>query len=273
MANTFNGMSSVMIREMLTMVDLGALMADPCFYGFGIPRGDGKPVVVLPGLLGSDFYLQTLRHWLRCVGYSPVRSTLEFNAGCLQRLREQVHDQITRQMNHKQGPIALIGHSRGGVMAWALASQLQEQVSHVVLLGSPISAFRASVVTGDAGAPAGPVGRMLMQVSEQLRELLDPDCKYPNCGCPLLSDVMSPLNPRTLVLSIHGRDDLVVGSMAQRTNDGDNVYVSASHVGLVYNPEVYRALGRFLARDPAVEKPSEPKLMPRLRHVPHQGMR
>src|SRR5215469_18849461 len=90
MANALNGISSVMIREMMTMVDVGALLADPCFYGFGIPRGDGRLVAVLPGLLGSDLYLQPLRNWLQRVGYSPVRSTLEFNAGCLQRLREQV---------------------------------------------------------------------------------------------------------------------------------------------------------------------------------------
>jgi triacylglycerol lipase len=260
MANALSGMSSVMIREMLTMVDFGALMADPCFYGYGIPRGDGKLVVVLPGLLGNDIYLQPLRYWLRSVGYSPVCSTLEFNAGCLQRLREQVHGEIVRRMDKKRRPIALVGHSRGGVMAWALANQLQEQVSHVVMLGSPIAAFRASVASGQAGAPAGPVGRMLMQMSEQLRELLDPACKYPNCGCPLLDDVMGPLNPRTLVLSIHGRDDLVVGQAAQTANDGENLYVGAGHVGLVYNPDVYRALGRFLARDPVLEEPSASNL-------------
>jgi triacylglycerol lipase len=248
MANALSGMSSVMIREMLTMVDLGALLADPAFYGIGIPRGDGKLVVVLPGLLGNDLYLQPLRQWLYRVGYSPVPSTLDFNAGCLQRLREQVHHEIMRRRQVDSRPIALIGHSRGGIMAWAIASQLQEKVSHLVMLGSPVASFRASIASGDAGAPAGPVGRMLMRISEELRQVLDPACNYPTCGCPLVNDVMNPLSPQTSILSIHGRDDLLVGKMAQTTNDGDNLYVSASHVGLVYNPEVYHALGRFLAR-------------------------
>src|ERR1700752_3328490 len=104
MPNAFNGISSVMIREMLTMMDLGALMADPCFYGFGVPRGDGRLVVVLPGLLGSDLYLQPLRQWFQFIGYSPVRSTLEFNAGCLQRLREQVLNEIVRRLDGKRRP-------------------------------------------------------------------------------------------------------------------------------------------------------------------------
>jgi pimeloyl-ACP methyl ester carboxylesterase len=245
-----------MIREMLTMVDVGALMADPGFYGFGIPRGDGRLVAVLPGLLGSDLYLQPLRHWLGQVGYSPVRSTLEFNAGCLQRLREQVYREIARRMQDNQRPIALIGHSRGGIMAWALARQLQEKVSHLVLLGSPVATFRASVATGESGAPAGPVGQMMMRISDQLRELFDPECRYPNCGCPLVGDVMKDLSPSTAVLSILGREDLVVGEAAQITNDGETIYVSASHVGLVYNPDVYRALGRFLARPAIAPQPS-----------------
>jgi pimeloyl-ACP methyl ester carboxylesterase len=236
-----------MIREMLTMVDVGALLADPAFYGIGVPRGDGKLVVVLPGLLGNDLYLQPLRRWLGWVGYSPVRSTLDFNAGCLQRLREQVLKEIMRRLDGDRKPIAIIGHSRGGLMGWALASQLQQKVSHLVLLGAPVAAFRASVERHDPLAPAGPVGRALMRISDELRDMLDPDCNYPNCQCPLVNDVMSPISPSTSVLSIQGSEDLVVGELSQTTEDGETLQVNASHVGLVYNPGVYHALGRFLA--------------------------
>jgi triacylglycerol lipase len=249
MVNDLGELSSVMMREMLTMVDLGALLADPAFYGVGVPRGDGKPVVVIPGLLGNDLYLQPLRRWLGCVGYSPVRSTLTFNAGCLQRLRKQIREQIERRTKGDQRRIALVGHSRGGVLAWALASELQEKVSHLVLLGSPVASFRASVASGNQYAPAGAVGRMLMRISEQLREALDPDCSYPSCGCTMVNDVMSSVSERTAVLSIHGSEDFVVAETAQSMSNGQRMVVKASHVGLVYNAEVYRALGRFLAAD------------------------
>jgi triacylglycerol lipase len=251
MVKAVSELSSVMMREMLTMVDLGALIADPVFYGVGVPHGDGKAVVVIPGLLGNDLYLQPLRQWLGCVGYSPVRSTLALNAGCLQRLREQIGEEIARRTKSDSAPVALIGHSRGGVLAWALASQLQEKVSHLVLLGSPVASFRASVASGNPYAPAGTVGRMLMRISEQLRDMLDPDCKYPTCGCAMVHDVASQLSARTAVLSIHGSEDLVVRETAQNVDHGQSVRVHASHVGLVYNAQVYRTLARFLARGAA----------------------
>jgi hypothetical protein len=55
----------VMVREFLTIVDLLALLNDPIFYGVRAPRGDGKLVAVIPGMFGSDSYLQPLNSWLR----------------------------------------------------------------------------------------------------------------------------------------------------------------------------------------------------------------
>jgi triacylglycerol lipase len=237
---------SVMIREMLAIVDFAALLTDPAFYGMGVQRGDGRLVLVLPGLFGSDLYLQPLHNWLRCVGYSPVSSQIEFNAGCLHRLRTEILGQIKSRFDRDTRPIVLIGHSRGGVLAWALAGIFQERVSHLVLLGAPVASFMISIESGAATMPIGGVSRTLMRASTMARRMIDPDCEYPRCDCPFVRDVMLPLSPRTSVLSIHGRNDLIVPKEAQ-ISETDTIFVNASHVGLVYSPEVYRALGRFLA--------------------------
>jgi len=85
MVNAFCDVSSVMMREMLTMMDLGALLADPVFYGIGVPGGDGKPVVVIPGLLGNDLYLPLVAKFSRepfnacATGFNIGTSSLE---GC-----------------------------------------------------------------------------------------------------------------------------------------------------------------------------------------------
>jgi hypothetical protein len=61
--------------------ELGLLLIDPVFWGFGLRRGDGRPVLVLPGLYGGDRYLGPLRDWLRRIGYGPVPSGLDRNPG------------------------------------------------------------------------------------------------------------------------------------------------------------------------------------------------
>ena len=50
------------------------LHLSPVYYGFGVPRGHGEPVVVVPGFLGDDRYLTELYLWLRRIGYRPYFS-------------------------------------------------------------------------------------------------------------------------------------------------------------------------------------------------------
>jgi len=76
---------------------------------------------------------------------------------------------------------------------------------------------------------------------------VDPDCEYPKCECSFVRDAVRSLSAGTSVLSIHGRNDLLIPKEAQ-INEYDSLVVNTSHVGLVYSPEVYRALGSFLAR-------------------------
>jgi pimeloyl-ACP methyl ester carboxylesterase len=176
-----------MIREFSAPADLATLLADPVFRGRDVPRGDGRLVVVMPGLFGNDLYLEPLRYWLRYIGYSPVSSSLWVNAGCLRRLQEEVLAQIARRPKGKTNPIALIGHSRGGVLARAIAGHLRGQVSHVVTLGSPMGGFRQAVESGQIySSSQGELRTMIGQASRFALRVLDPDCRLPSCGCEFL---------------------------------------------------------------------------------------
>ena len=44
-------------RELFSGVDWLALRLSPIYFGLGERRGDGSPVVVVPGLFGTDDYL------------------------------------------------------------------------------------------------------------------------------------------------------------------------------------------------------------------------
>ena len=44
------------LNETRVLEEYWALQADDVLRGEGIPRGDGRAVIVLPGLFGNDFY-------------------------------------------------------------------------------------------------------------------------------------------------------------------------------------------------------------------------
>jgi pimeloyl-ACP methyl ester carboxylesterase len=228
--------------EAAALRELGQLVVDPVYRGQGVPRGDGRPVVVLPGLFGNDIYLQPLHTWLVIIGYRPVISAIPFNAACPERTLERVERHVRGQVRDDGSPIAIIGHSRGGLLGWSLAQRLGPRVTHLAMLGSPIAPLRGDLrrrfrmprtAVTDAGARA--------------RRVLDPDCGFPACGCRYVDDLGESLPPGTRVLSVYTSEDRIVAPSMSRVPEGTNVEVTGTHSGLVYNRAVYRELGRFLA--------------------------
>src|SRR5829696_10356800 len=95
--------NNLMRQEGRAIIELAALQSDPAYWGRGVPRGDGRLVLVVPGLFGNDFYLQPLHRWLRRIGYQTAHSTLQMNAGCPDRLRNQVDSSLRRQRQRVPG--------------------------------------------------------------------------------------------------------------------------------------------------------------------------
>lgn len=228
--------------------ELARLLFDPVFQGSNVPRGDGTLVVVIPGLFGNDLYLNPLRFWLRNVGYAPVSSSLWMNAGCMRRLQKEVLAQIARRINGGTNPIALIGHSRGGILARAIAGELRDRVSHLITLGSPTGAYKRAVETRQIyNSSQGELRSMVVRASAFALRVLDPDCRFPSCECEFLENVARPLDRSTAFLSIYSRDDEIVPVDALAASEGERREVRGAHSSLVYNPAVYRLVGDFLA--------------------------
>ena len=119
--------------------ELGMLLSDPVYWGWGVPRGDGRPVFVLPGLFGGDRYLEPLRGWLRRIGYTPVRSGLERNPGWSEELVQELGEMAEGAFRKHGSPITIIGHSMGGVLGRSIAARRPHVVQHVISLGSPLT--------------------------------------------------------------------------------------------------------------------------------------
>jgi pimeloyl-ACP methyl ester carboxylesterase len=129
-------------RLMQPLAEYGSLLRDPFYWGVGVPRGDGHPVMVLPGLLAGDFYLQPMRDWLLRVGYWPVPSGLSRNPGWSEELVEELGDRAERQYERSGRHVTIIGHSMGGVLGRSIAVRRPHVIRHVITLGSPVRVGR-----------------------------------------------------------------------------------------------------------------------------------
>jgi pimeloyl-ACP methyl ester carboxylesterase len=106
------------------------------------PRGDGSPVVVLPGFTASDSSTIVLRSILERLGHRPVAWGLGRNVGPTREIIDGVDALVQRLYDEDGRPVQLVGWSLGGVFARHVAARRPAMVRRVITLGSPYRATR-----------------------------------------------------------------------------------------------------------------------------------
>jgi hypothetical protein len=104
------------------------------------PRGDGHPVLVLPGLVASDTSTRPLRAFLRTRSYAVSGWRHGRNLGLRPGVQHAMVD-LVKELNDSHGrKISLVGWSLGGLYARQLAKMMPDRVRQVITLGSPFAA-------------------------------------------------------------------------------------------------------------------------------------
>src|SRR3954463_14624247 len=103
------------------------------------PRGDGHPVLVLPGFLAGAPSTQFLRRVLRRLGYRAYDWRLGYNLGARAGRTAQLPARLADIRARNDGrKVSLIGWSAGGIFARELARAHFDDVGLGVTLGSPL---------------------------------------------------------------------------------------------------------------------------------------
>jgi pimeloyl-ACP methyl ester carboxylesterase len=227
-------------REIFVGLDWLALRSSPVYYGFGVPRGDGSAVIVIPGFMGTDMYLQEVYYWLRRIGYRPYMSRIGWNAECVNTLVDRLSETITKAQAETGGKVHLIGHSLGGVIARSATAQRPDRVASVITLGSPFRGIRSHPLVLAAGE----------RVRERIRRQnghLPPDCYTGYCGCAAVNAVQRGFPETVLQSAVYTKSDGVVDWRVCVTDDpATNFEVPGTHVGLVFNATVYGLIAKRL---------------------------
>lgn len=229
--------------ESLVGVDWALLHLSPVYYGLGVPPGDGAPAIVVPGFLGSDIYLYELFFWLGRIGYQPYFSRIGWNADCLNTLNDKLIETIRRAHEETGRKVHLIGHSLGGVLSRSAAVQNTGLVESVTTLGSPFRGVRSH--------PG------ILEISERIRKRIFkredkteyPHCYTAHCDCITVTSLHDGLPKALRQTAIYTKSDGIVHwrNCLSRT-DANNFEVTGTHIGLVYNFQVYKLIAERLAR-------------------------
>lgn len=227
--------------ESLVGVDWTLLHLSPVYYGFGVPRGDGSPVIVVPGFLGSDLYLYELYFWLARIGYGSYLSNIGWNADCLNTLTEKLIETIKRANDETGKKAHLIGHSLGGVLSRSAAVQHPELVESVITLASPFRGVRSHP--------------KILEMSEKIRQRIFkngekqefPNCYTGHCNCIAVRSLHDRLPKNLKQTAVYTKADGIVDwkNCLSRT-DANNFEVTGTHIGLVYNYHVYKLIAERL---------------------------
>jgi triacylglycerol lipase len=230
------------LAETRWQLELARLLVDPVLWGRDVPRGDGRPVVLVPGFGGGDQTLLVLAAWLRHIGYRPFTCGFVANVECSDRAAERVERRLENLHRRHGRRVALIGHSRGGHYARALGSRRPDLVSHAVSVGAGLREMLAvSYPTGAAVATA-------RGAAHRTGQARSPRCLTEGCDCRFARDFTRPFpTDRVRLTSIYSKGDGVIRWQAALVLDADCIEVTGSHVGLVFNRKTYRAIAAALA--------------------------
>ena len=225
-------------NELRFWPELAGLLSDPRFWSPARRRAR-RPVLLLPGFMAGDASLTVLAGWLRRRGHSVRTSGIRLNVGCSGRDLERLDSVLTAFGE----PVVLIGQSRGGTLARALAARHPNAVAALVTLGAPVL---------DPLAVSPPVLRTVRSLAFLgdlgLRWLFSTECREGECCSEFRALLRKPLAADAPALALYSRSDAIVDWRACLDPGAECIEIDGSHCGMAVNGAVYRELERVLER-------------------------
>ncbi len=183
-----------------------------------------RPVLLVPGLINTDFSMILLRRFIRKHGYAAVYGWgLGRNWGNLDDIKT-LSEKIEKIYDNHQQKITLIGWSLGGIYVRELAKQKPELVEQIITIGSPFA------------KPYAP------NHATWIFNLLK---RFDKIDKKLWAELPIPAPVRTT--AIYSKQDGVVPWQACmeliEDDSHTNIEVNGSHFGFPVNPAVFKIVG------------------------------
>lgn len=211
------------------------------------PKGDGHPVIVLPGFMTGDATTYALRKFLSKKNYDVHTLSLGLNIPINQRYSpDELVAKVIDVYNKTGQKVSLVGWSMGGLQAREIAKRVPNMVRDVVTMGSPIG---VSIHQDGVNEST----QKMFERLESLNGLINPT----NIDQQDLSYIDRLHEaPPVPVSAIYSKDDGVASwkiclQESEHKNSGapsENIEVTSSHFGMGHDPAVIYAVAERLAQ-------------------------
>lgn len=207
-----------------------------------LPRGDGHPVVVFPGLASSERSLGPLIDCCSALGYATCDWGRGYNLGPrgdVDAWIDGLAGDVERVAGRHGRAASLIGWSLGGIYAREVAKRVPGQVRRVITIATPFAGSGTDTHVG------------------WLYRLVNG--RWPALDAALAGRLRTP--PPVPCTSIYSRSDGIVpwqdcidaeidadAAADPRAATRENVEVDGSHSGMGWNPRVLAIVADRLAR-------------------------
>ena len=202
-----------------------------------VPPGDGRPVILLPGLTNSDRSTFVMRRYLNRLGYRAEGWDLGRNLGvrAIGPEGERLMERIAAVHAETGEKVTLVGISLGGIMARVAAHRHPEMVREVITISSPF-----------AGPPT------CTNVWRPFEWLTGEKIDDPALNARL-AEAARPLPVPSTAIWSHS-DGLVNGLICREPegSGGRAIEVSSSHLWVQLKPDVLRAVAEVLGGQSAI---------------------
>lgn len=212
----------------------------------GCARGNGQPVLTLPGYGGGDGSMLMMRYFLNRLGYNAVglelgrnRESAEERIMCVEdaiAFREKMTSLVAQRVidiyRQFRQPVTLLGWSMGGCYALDVSQQQADKVARVITLGAPF------------GDPRG------TSTFDLLRWLNKSTVPVETQNFSGWTDKRLTQTPHIPVHVIYSTADGIVAEDAARLPEADNIEhisLESSHVAFAFNARAYAAIAGILA--------------------------
>jgi pimeloyl-ACP methyl ester carboxylesterase len=220
-----------------------ALLRSALWHGDGIPPGDGRPMLVIPGFLAGTRSPRSLLHVMDKAGWRVEAADVGRNSGPAYVGVDAAEADLKRMYEDTGQRLTIIGHSRGGQFARILAVRYPDLIRQIITVGTPLlvkypdfAAVKVPAEVLDKTWRAGAFGEVFPDQEDEVDR--DRYAEFPD---------------HIDFVSIYSRSDGIVDWRTSIEPAADTMEVISSHRGLINGVAGISAIARALARPVATD--------------------